>query len=61
MHVDPISVAIVNDYPVIVEGVSNLLRRDQRLAVIELDSMVDPSGAVDVVLVYTFGVCCRFA
>lgn len=50
----PVRVALVNDYPVVVEGLRRLLDCDARLVVVELDSMVDPQGEVDVVLFDTF-------
>lgn len=46
----PITVALVNDYPVVVQGVASMLRPDARIEVVELDSLVDPEAAVDVVL-----------
>lgn len=49
-----ISVAIVNDYPVIVEGLARLLSGDDRLAVVELDAMADPGQSVDIVLFDAF-------
>ena len=50
----PISVAIVNDYPVVVEGVAQLLARDRRLNLVELDAGMDPKQSVDVVLFDAF-------
>lgn len=50
-----ISVAIVNDYPVVVEGVAQLLRHDRRLNLVELDTMADPKQSVDVLLFDAFG------
>lgn len=51
----PISVAIVNDYPVVVEGVAQLLAHDRRLSLVELDTMADPKRSVDLVLFDAFG------
>lgn len=50
----PISVALVNDYPVIVEGVARMLEPYPGLRVVELDSLVDPAQPVDVVLFDAF-------
>lgn len=50
----PISVAIVNDYPVVVEGVAQLLAHDRRLNLVELDAGMDPKQSVDVVLFDAF-------
>ncbi|MGJ3510012.1 LuxR C-terminal-related transcriptional regulator [Enemella sp. A6] len=50
----PISVALVNDYPVIVEGVARMLEPYPGLRVVELDSLVDPARPVDVVLFDAF-------
>lgn len=49
-----ISVAIVNDYPVVVEGVAQLLRHDGRLNLVELDTLADPKQSVDLVLFDAF-------
>lgn len=49
-----VRVALVNDYPVVVQGLNQLLAGDDRLAVVELDSAIDPSQRVDVVLFDTF-------
>lgn len=46
--------ALVNDYPVVVEGVRRLLQGSGGASVIELDSMTDPQQPVDVVLFDTF-------
>ncbi|MBB1484534.1 response regulator transcription factor [Tessaracoccus sp. MC1865] len=50
-----ITVAIVNDYPVVVEGVAQLLAHDTRLQLVELDTMTHPRQAVDIVLFDAFG------
>ena len=49
-----ISVAIVNDYPVVVEGVAQLLAHDRRLNLVELDTLADPVNSVDVLLFDAF-------
>ena len=49
-----ISLALINDYPVVVEGVAHMLRRHPRLRVVELDSGLLPEQEVDVVLYDTF-------
>ena len=46
----PVSIAVVNDHPVVVAGVAKMLEEDKRIAVVELDSMVAPGKPVDVVL-----------
>lgn len=46
--------AIVNDYPVVVEGVAQLLAHDRRLNLVELDAGMDPKQSVDVVLFDAF-------
>lgn len=51
----PITVALVNDYPVIVEGLATLLAPDPRLAVVELAVNTEPAHQVDVVLIDAFG------
>lgn len=51
----PISIAILNDYPVIVEGIAKLLADDDRLRVVELNSLLTPEDPVDVILYDTFG------
>lgn len=53
-RVPAITVAIVNDYPVVVEGVAQLLARDQRLNLVELDTLADPKQSVDLVLFDAF-------
>lgn len=52
---ETITVAIVNDFPVVVEGLARLLETDRRLEVIEVDTNIGPSQPVDVVLYDTFG------
>lgn len=49
-----VQVAIVDDYEVVVRGLAQMIGGDPRLRVVELDSMVDPSGPVDVVLFDSF-------
>lgn len=49
-----ISVAIVNDYPVVVAGVAQLLSGDRRLNLVELDTLADPKQSVDLVLFDAF-------
>lgn len=50
----PVTVALVNDYPVVVEGVRRLLEAAGGVHVVELDSLVGPAEPVDVVLFDTF-------
>ncbi len=50
----PVTVAIVNDYPVVVRGVAELLRDDPRLDVVEIDSVAKPAQSVNVVLFDAF-------
>ncbi|MDO5495330.1 MAG: response regulator transcription factor [bacterium] len=47
---EPITIAVVNDHPVVVAGVAKMLEGDDRISVVELDSMVTPELPVDVVL-----------
>lgn len=49
-----ISVAVANDYPVVVAGVAHLLEGDPRLRVIEQAAVHDPVGPVDIVLFDAF-------
>lgn len=51
---DPISLAVINDYPVVVQGVAQLLDRHHRISVVEASTLVDPSQAVDIVLFDAF-------
>jgi NarL family two-component system response regulator LiaR len=54
---EPIRVALVNDYEIVVEGLSALLRPyDPEICVVELDVKGKPKRAVDVTLFDTFGV-----
>lgn len=48
------TVAIVNDYPVVVEGVARILEPDPRVTVVEVDVMGGPHRPVDVALLDTF-------
>ena len=50
----PVSLALVNDYPVVVQGVSRMLEGDDRLRVVELDSGGSPDRLVDLVLYDAF-------
>lgn len=50
----PLSLALLNDYPVVVQGVSRMLENDDRIDVVELDSGEDPSRPVDLVLYDAF-------
>ncbi|GAA4898946.1 response regulator transcription factor [Tessaracoccus lubricantis] len=50
-----ITVAIVNDYPIVVEGLAQLLAGDSRLDLVELDTMADPMQSVDLILFDAFG------
>lgn len=47
---EQVSVSVVNDYPVIVRGVAQLLEGDSRLRVVEFAAGVQPVRRVDVVL-----------
>lgn len=55
MHAQRITVAIVNDYPLVVEGLAQLLSADRRFDLIELNSMIDAEQSVDIVLFDAFG------
>nr|NLD40837.1 response regulator transcription factor [Actinomycetales bacterium] len=46
----PLSVAVVNDHPVVVAGVAKMLEDDTRIRVVEIASHVLPEQTVDVVL-----------
>lgn len=50
----PVRVTLVNDYPVIVQGLTRLLESDARLAVVESVSGVDPEQPADLVLFDAF-------
>ena len=50
----PITVAVVNDYPVIIEGLARMLADDGRFELVELDSLVDPHAVVDLTLYDAF-------
>lgn len=54
MESAPITVAVANDYPLVIEGVAALLRRDPRLRVVELAAQTKPSQPVDIVLFDSF-------
>lgn len=49
-----IRVAIVNDYPLVVEGLARLIGADARFAIVEVDVRADPLGPVDIVLFDAF-------
>lgn len=51
---DKISLALINDYPVVVEGLRGMLEQHPRLVVTELDSGEGPGQTVDVVLYDAF-------
>ena len=51
---DEISLALINDYPVVVEGLKGMLEQHPRLTVTELDSGQAPGRTVDVVLYDAF-------
>ncbi len=51
---DPVNVAIVDDYEVVVRGLAEMVSGNPRLHVVELDSMADPSRPVDIVLFDSF-------
>lgn len=50
----PYSVAVLNDYPVVVRGVAGLLVGDDRLAVTAMSSVVLPGPPVDIALYDAF-------
>ena len=50
----PVTVAIVNDYPVIVEGVARLLEDQPHIEVVQLTAQEAPTAQVDVILFDTF-------
>lgn len=50
----PISLALVNDYPVVIQGVARMLEKHDRLHVVELASGENPSVSVDLVLYDAF-------
>lgn len=50
----PLTLALMNDFPVIVHGVAELLKDDPRIRLVELDSLLDPNQFVDVVLYDAF-------
>jgi len=49
-----VTVALVNDYEVVVRGLAEMLAEAPRLQVVELDSMTDPTAPVDLVLFDSF-------
>lgn len=49
-----ITLALVNDYPVVIQGVARMLQNHDRLVVNELDSGASPSHAADLVLFDAF-------
>lgn len=51
---DQATVAIVDDYEVVVRGLWQMIGADPRIKVVELNSMSDPSAPVDVVLYDSF-------
>ncbi|STD05611.1 Transcriptional regulatory protein devR (dosR) [Dermatophilus congolensis] len=50
----PITVAIVNDYPIVVAGVAHLLASDPRITVVEHATNTTPRSRVDIALFDTF-------
>lgn len=58
MH-ERITVAVLNDYPVITHGVAQMLAADDRLLVVELDSQVPLGRPVDLALFDTFAAVAR--
>jgi DNA-binding NarL/FixJ family response regulator len=54
-HDAPVTVAVANDYELVVQGVGALLADDDRLRVVELDAGEPVTAPVDVVLYDTFG------
>lgn len=50
----PILIALLNDFPVVVEGIARMLEGDPRLSIVELDSKLDPKQQIDVVLYDAF-------
>ena len=56
MPTEPVRVAIVNDYEIVVAGIAAVLAPfDERVRVVELDSRVSVRSEVDVVLYDSFG------
>ncbi|MDO5492818.1 MAG: response regulator transcription factor [Nesterenkonia sp.] len=49
-----ITLAVVNDHPIVVEGIARAVERDGRLSVVETDTELGPSEAVDLVLYDAF-------
>ena len=49
-----ISLALINDYPVVVEGVASMLQQHPSLRVVELDSGLLPQQGADIVLYDAF-------
>lgn len=50
----PYSVAVLNDYPVVIQGVAGLLAGDERLTVVDMSSVVLPGEPVDLALYDAF-------
>ncbi|HHV21038.1 MAG TPA: response regulator transcription factor [Propionibacterium sp.] len=53
-NLPPVTIAIVNDYEVVMQGVAGMLEDDPRLRVVELDAMTEPATPVDLVLYDAF-------
>ena len=51
----PIRVAVVNDYPLVVEGLARIIEADARFRVVEIDVRADPVEPVDLILFDAFG------
>lgn len=49
-----ITLAVVNDHPIVVEGIASAVQRDGRLAVVETDTELGPDEPVDLVLYDAF-------
>ena len=58
---DTISLALINDYPVVIEGLKGMLKHHPRLTVTELDSGEGPERVVDLVLYDAFAASGRGA
>lgn len=50
----PITVAVLNDFPVVVEGVAGLLAGDERIKVVETATLMVPGKPVDIALFDAF-------
>lgn len=49
-----VRIAIVNDFPVVVQGLATMLADDPRIEIVELDSLVSPVQSIDLALFDAF-------